>query len=161
MANTPDFKRKPIGVIKVFGGGWKRELNLVSWYGGPFEYDVRDWAPGHKKMGRGIHLDLESMKVFVAAYMEWRKENIVEKGIPIREIRGESNIPIDVYADITALPKWTKDGFKYLVRSASWNDQKPKIDIRGWRGNRMKLGVTLTQEEADALCKLFLETQTI
>ena len=153
-----DFKRKPIGVIKFHKDGWKRELNLVSWYGNPFEYDIRDWKPGHKKMTRGIHLDFDSMKAFVNAYMEWRKENRVEKGTPVKEIRSECGVPVDVYAEIASLPKETKDGFKYLVRSASWNDQKAKVDIRGWRGNRMKTGISLSQEEADELCRLFLET---
>lgn len=159
MAERPNFKRKHLGVITVRGDGWKRELNLVSWYGGPFEYDIRDWKSDHKRMSRGIHLDLESMKTFVNSYLEWRKENRIEKGIPIREMRDDRCVPIEVYADIAALPKRTKDGFKYFVRSVSWNDQKPKVDIRGWRGNRMKTGVTLSQEEADTLCQLFLEKQ--
>lgn len=49
----------------VFGegrGGWQKELNLVSWNGRPPKYDVRDWAPDHEKMGKGITLTEEEAK---------------------------------------------------------------------------------------------------
>lgn len=47
---------KKIGVISENSKGWRKELNLVSWNGGAPKYDVRDWAPGHEKMGKGITL---------------------------------------------------------------------------------------------------------
>jgi len=50
---------KHIGVIADGKGGWKKELNLVSWSGRPPKFDVRDWAPDHKKMGKGITLTSE------------------------------------------------------------------------------------------------------
>lgn len=45
-----------IGVISESSKGWTKELNLVSWNGGAPKYDIRDWAPGHEKMGKGITL---------------------------------------------------------------------------------------------------------
>ena len=45
-----------IGVIATKGKGWKRELNLVSWNGAVPKYDIRDWAPDHESMGKGITL---------------------------------------------------------------------------------------------------------
>ena len=45
-----------IGVIATKGRGWKRELNLVSWNGAVPKYDIRDWAPDHESMGKGITL---------------------------------------------------------------------------------------------------------
>ncbi|HAE23356.1 MAG TPA: hypothetical protein DCG47_13705 [Spirochaetaceae bacterium] len=40
-------------------GGWKTELNLVSWNGREPKYDIRAWDPEHKKMGKGITLSVE------------------------------------------------------------------------------------------------------
>lgn len=39
--------------------GWQKELNLVSWNDAAPKYDIRDWAPGHEKMGKGITLTEE------------------------------------------------------------------------------------------------------
>jgi hypothetical protein len=47
---------KHLGLISEEKGGWKKELNLVSWNGKPPKFDVRDWAPGREKMGKGITL---------------------------------------------------------------------------------------------------------
>ena len=52
-------------IIKEFGeispgkDGWKKELNLISWNNRSAKLDVRDWAPGHEKMGKGITLTTE------------------------------------------------------------------------------------------------------
>jgi len=50
---------KHIGVISDGKGGWKRELNFVSWSGRPPKLDIRDWAPNHEKMGKGVTLSKE------------------------------------------------------------------------------------------------------
>lgn len=50
---------KHFGVISMDKNGWKKELNLVSWNGRTPKLDVRDWAPGHEKMGKGITLTTE------------------------------------------------------------------------------------------------------
>ena len=47
---------KHFGVISSEKSGWQKELNLVSWNGRAPKLDVRDWAPGHEKMGKGITL---------------------------------------------------------------------------------------------------------
>ena len=47
---------KPFGVISEEKGGWRKELNLVSWNGRTPKLDIRDWSPGHEKMGKGITL---------------------------------------------------------------------------------------------------------
>ncbi|MBP3227106.1 MAG: hypothetical protein J6M08_09390 [Methanobrevibacter sp.] len=36
--------------------GWTKELNLISWNGAVSKYDIRDWAPNHEKMGKGVTL---------------------------------------------------------------------------------------------------------
>jgi len=50
---------KHFGVISSEKSGWKKELNLVSWNGRAPKLDVRDWAPGHEKAGKGITLSQE------------------------------------------------------------------------------------------------------
>ena len=47
---------KHFGVISQEKSGWQKELNLVSWNGRAPKLDVRDWAPDHQKMGKGITL---------------------------------------------------------------------------------------------------------
>lgn len=48
-----------IGVLSESSKGWRKELNLVSWNGSAAKYDIRDWAPEHEKMGKGITLTKE------------------------------------------------------------------------------------------------------
>lgn len=43
-----------IGVLSENYKGWTKELNLISWNGADAKFDLRDWAPGHEKMGKGI-----------------------------------------------------------------------------------------------------------
>ncbi|MDR2631326.1 MAG: hypothetical protein LBC60_10425 [Spirochaetaceae bacterium] len=50
---------KTYGVLSEERGGWKKELNLVSWNGRSPKFDLRDWAPGHEKMGKGVTLTRE------------------------------------------------------------------------------------------------------
>lgn len=47
---------KELGIVSESKSGWKRELNLISWNGASPKYDLRDWAPEHEKMGKGITL---------------------------------------------------------------------------------------------------------
>ena len=48
-----------LGVISENAKGWTKELNLVSWNDREPKYDIRDWAPEHAKMGKGITLSAE------------------------------------------------------------------------------------------------------
>ena len=48
-----------IGVISENAKGWTKELNLISWNGANPKYDIRDWAPEHEKMGKGVTLTEE------------------------------------------------------------------------------------------------------
>ena len=45
-----------IGVLSENAKGWRKEFNLISWNGAAPKYDIRDWAPDHEKMGKGITL---------------------------------------------------------------------------------------------------------
>ncbi|HHU20022.1 MAG TPA: hypothetical protein GXZ58_07410 [Bacilli bacterium] len=52
---------KQIGVVSKSKTGWTKELNLVSWNDRDPKYDLRDWAPDHEKMGKGITLSKEEV----------------------------------------------------------------------------------------------------
>jgi hypothetical protein len=65
VENMADIKYEIIetlGVLSENVKGWKKELNLVSWNGREAKYDLRDWAPEHEKMGRGVTLTNEELK---------------------------------------------------------------------------------------------------
>ena len=51
-----------IGVISERSKGWRKELNLVSFNGNAPKYDLREWAPNHEKMGKGITLNEEELE---------------------------------------------------------------------------------------------------
>jgi hypothetical protein len=53
---------KHFGVLSEDRNGWKKELNLVSWNGRSPKLDIRDWAPGHEKMGKGVTLSSEEAR---------------------------------------------------------------------------------------------------
>ena len=59
-----DFKYEIIeelGVLSENAKGWRKELNLISWNGGAPKYDIRDWAPEHEKMGKGVTLTKDEL----------------------------------------------------------------------------------------------------
>ena len=60
-----DFKfeiTKEIGVLSESAKGWRKELNLISWNDATPKYDLRDWAPNHEKMGKGITISEEEIQ---------------------------------------------------------------------------------------------------
>ena len=48
-----------VAVLSENARGWRKELNLISWNGRPPKFDLREWAPDHEKMGKGITLTTE------------------------------------------------------------------------------------------------------
>ena len=59
---------KELGVIAESARGWTKELNLVSWNDKPPKYDIRDWAPEHEKMGKGVSLTEEEMEKLIELF---------------------------------------------------------------------------------------------
>ncbi|MBC6679239.1 YdbC family protein [Zhenpiania hominis] len=51
-----------LGVLSEKSSGWTKELNRISWNGGAAKFDIRDWAPEHEKMGKGVTLTEEEAK---------------------------------------------------------------------------------------------------
>lgn len=62
MADIKYEIEEEIGVLSENAKGWTKELNKVSWNGGVAKYDLRDWAPEHEKMGKGITLTEDEAK---------------------------------------------------------------------------------------------------
>lgn len=51
------------GVLSENSKGWKKELTSVSWNNREPKYDIREWDPDYKKMGKGITLTVEELKI--------------------------------------------------------------------------------------------------
>ena len=51
-----------VGVLAEHNTGWTKEVNLVSWNGGPARLDIRDWDAAHERMSRGLTLSAEEVK---------------------------------------------------------------------------------------------------
>ena len=62
---------KQIGVLSTSASGWTKELNLISWNDGAPKYDIRDWSPGHKKLGRGVTLSREELLALRDLLNQW------------------------------------------------------------------------------------------
>ncbi|WP_062049380.1 YdbC family protein [Bacillus sp. JCM 19034] len=58
---------KTIAVLSESEKGWTKELNLISWNGREPKYDIRDWAPNHEKMGKGVTLTEEELNKLTSA----------------------------------------------------------------------------------------------
>ncbi len=48
-----------LGTLSETAKGWTKELNLISWNGREPKLDIREWAPEHEKMGKGVTLTEE------------------------------------------------------------------------------------------------------
>lgn len=62
MADIKFEIKEEIGVLSESTKGWTKELNLISWNDGAPKYDLRDWAPNHEKMGKGITLSADEVQ---------------------------------------------------------------------------------------------------
>ena len=55
-----------IGILSESSKGWTKEFNLISWNDREPKYDIREWAPDHEKMGKGVTLSIEEAKALKA-----------------------------------------------------------------------------------------------
>lgn len=62
MADIKYEIKEELGVLSESSKGWTKELNLISWNDGAPKYDLRDWAPNHEKMGKGITLSADEVQ---------------------------------------------------------------------------------------------------
>lgn len=63
MADLKFEIKEILGVLSEGAKGWKKELNLISWNDREPKYDIREWDEAHAKMGKGITLSKEELKL--------------------------------------------------------------------------------------------------
>lgn len=52
-----------LAVLSESARGWTKEINLVSWNDREPKFDIREWAPEHERMGKGVTLSKEEAKI--------------------------------------------------------------------------------------------------
>jgi len=60
----PDVKYEIVSRIAILSetSKWKKELNVVSWYGREAKYDLRNWSKEEGKGNKGLTLTNEELK---------------------------------------------------------------------------------------------------
>lgn len=86
---------KHFGVLSTAPTGWTKEFNLVRWNDRPEKYDIRDWAPGHERMSKGVTLfDYEMKKIAdlcAGLFEETQNDNIpVESALVEQEATADT-----------------------------------------------------------------------
>lgn len=61
MADIKFEIKEKVGVLSEGSKGWEKQLNLISWNDKEPKYDIRDWAPEHSKMGKGVTLTKDEL----------------------------------------------------------------------------------------------------
>lgn len=61
MADIKYEIKENIGELSAGSKGWTKEINLISWNDKEPKYDIREWAPDHAKMGKGVTLNKEEL----------------------------------------------------------------------------------------------------
>lgn len=62
MADIKYEIKETIGALTESSKGWTKELNIISWNDREPKYDIREWAPEHEKMGKGVTLSKDELK---------------------------------------------------------------------------------------------------
>ncbi|MDD2447355.1 MAG: PC4/YdbC family ssDNA-binding protein [Tissierellia bacterium] len=62
MADIKYEIKETVGALSKNNKGWSKELNLISWNDREPKYDIREWAPEHIKMGKGVTFNTEEIK---------------------------------------------------------------------------------------------------
>ncbi|MGX8773894.1 MAG: YdbC family protein [Bacillota bacterium] len=77
-----------IGVLDTYDNreqAWTKEVNIVSWNGGPAKIDIRDWSADHERMSRGITLTEQQAEKMTKSLVErYRTKEDLNKTAPMR-----------------------------------------------------------------------------
>ena len=76
------------GTISERDDGWRKELNLIRWNGGPAKYDIREWDEHHDRMKKGVTLSLWEMRKLIELFVSRNNDAAVARG---RAIEAERN----------------------------------------------------------------------
>ena len=68
-----------IGIISQRSNGWAKEINLVQWFDKEEKFDIREWSPGHDKMGKGVTLSEDELLVLYELLKNYFNEETVKK----------------------------------------------------------------------------------
>jgi hypothetical protein len=63
MADIKFEIKETVAILATSAKGWTKELSLISWNDKSPKYDIREWSPDHSKMGKGITLTEEELKI--------------------------------------------------------------------------------------------------
>lgn len=88
-----------IGVLATYSTGWTREINMVSWNGGPARYDIRDWDPNHERMSKGLTLQEREMRTLVDSFKK-RRNNTRFANAPQEPLDDSNTETVDEAEDI-------------------------------------------------------------
>ncbi len=64
-----------LAVLRENSNGWKKEVNIVSWNGGPARFDIREWSPDHTRMSRGVTLGMDEGRKIVEVINQYLDKN--------------------------------------------------------------------------------------
>ena len=100
---------KHFGVLGVGNSGWSKELNYVSYNDAPAKYDIRDWAPDHTKMGKGVTLneeEFESLSALISGYAstKYAQETMQNNARRMSSRQAPASEAAPVREDVTRTP---------------------------------------------------------
>ena len=65
MADIKFEINQQLGVLSQGSKGWQKEINVISWNERQPKLDIREWSPEHERMGKGITLSLEEVRLLL------------------------------------------------------------------------------------------------
>lgn len=145
--------KEHFGVLGENSDGWTLEANAVSWNGGPVKLDLREWAPDHKRLTRGVTIDFAYAEPLANALARSSFLKGLTPKEPVAIVPGfEEADFVKIYEIAGEVSKWSS-GWKKLVTASSWADEPIKVDIRDWSDDleKMARGVKLPREQAKVL----------
>lgn len=91
-----------LGVIKRMPSGWTKEVNVISWNGGPAKLDIREWSGDHQHMSKGMTLYRNEAELLVRLVACYLREATEAEGpllgesqpVPVDEPAGQTEPPI-------------------------------------------------------------------
>ncbi len=65
MAEITYEVQKNVGILSESSTGWRKEVKIISWNNNLPKYDIREWSPDGKKMGKGQTFTKEEMQILL------------------------------------------------------------------------------------------------
>lgn len=126
---------KKIAVLSESSKGWRKEVNLISWNDAAPKYDIRDWAPDHEKIGKGVTLTEEEMRTLINSVTEIRTSTSSDKENESDAITGGMTIE-ELINKWDAIVKTAPESIKeYLIPSRLNIVKQDTVAVGLKRGN--------------------------